>query len=329
MDRRTAIAAISLWRSGLIGQERGPTARDRDTALSGILPGMGAKARGILAHALYESEFDGTLSAEEVGTIAGFESKPVESLMVELLPLAASFARPPISDFHVGALLRGVSGRLYFGANIEFAGQTLGAAVHAEQSAAANAFMHREESISELAVTAAPCGLCRQFLWEMSYGTRLHVLTRGHAPAALASLLPDAFGPKDLGFEMGALPVIQKPLQLHDTKFSRMAAAALAAAQMSYAPYTKAYAGVALRTSHGKVYRGSYIENAAYNPSLPPLQAALAALTVAGDDPVHIAEAVLIEVPGRPVSHRRDTKAILAAVAPSAAFAAFPAVTGG
>src|SRR5260370_11632306 len=108
--------------------------------------------------------------------------------------------------------------------------------------------MHGEESLSELAVTAPPCGLCRQFLWEMCYGTGLQVLTRGHSPAALASLLPYAFGPKDLGLQRGALPVIQKPLQLRGSKPNQVAAAALGAAQMSYAPYTKDYAGVAVRT---------------------------------------------------------------------------------
>ena len=43
----------------------------------------------------------------------------------------------------------------------------------------------------------------------------------------------------------------------------------------AYAPYTQCPSGVALVSSSGGVYGGRYIESAAFNPSLPPLQAAL------------------------------------------------------
>jgi cytidine deaminase len=315
MDRRSAIAAIGVG-SRLMAQELG--SKTLDEKLRAMLPGMGAKARELLLHSLHEPGFDGTLSAKDAGALAQLESKTVSNLMVELLPLAASYARPSISNFHVGALVRGVSGRLYIGANFEVSGQTLGATVHAEQSASANAYMHREESLTDLAVTAAPCGLCRQFLWEICYGTGLNVLTRNHPPATLKSLLPDAFGPKDLGLQKGALPVAPSPVKLKNPAGTQVAAAALEAAQMSYAPYTNSHAGVAIRTSRGRIYRGSYIENAAYNPSLGPLQVALAALTVAGDDAAQIVEAVLVEIPEKPVSHKASAAGVLSVVAPSA-----------
>jgi cytidine deaminase len=301
--------------------------------LEGILPGVGSKARSLLLHILNQSDFDGTLSAEDATAIVGIpphraktcasgtpEGKSITNLMVELLPLAGSFARPSISNFPVGAIIRGASGRLYFGANVEFAGESLGATVHAEQSAASNAFMHRESDITELAVTAAPCGLCRQFLWEMCYNSDLQVLTNTHSPVALTSLLPDAFGPGDLGLQRGALPVVDKQLRLSEANADEVALAALEAAQMSYAPYTKAYAGVGIRTSQGRIYRGSYIENAAYNPSLPAFRGAFAALTVAGGDPADIVEACLVEIAGKPVRHGEVAKAALSVIAPSAAF---------
>lgn len=43
----------------------------------------------------------------------------------------------------------------------------------------------------------------------------------------------------------------------------------------SYAPYSKCPAGAAIITAEGEVYSGPYLESAAYNPSLPPLQTAI------------------------------------------------------
>jgi hypothetical protein len=52
----------------------------KDEALRGILPGIGAKARALLVRTLNESRFDGTLPAEYVREMAGFESKPVSGM---------------------------------------------------------------------------------------------------------------------------------------------------------------------------------------------------------------------------------------------------------
>ena len=64
--------------------------------------------------------------------------------MRELLPWASSFAVVPVSGFAVGAVAFGASGALYAGANLEFAGSPLGASVHAEQAAIANAWLRGE-----------------------------------------------------------------------------------------------------------------------------------------------------------------------------------------
>ena len=52
-------------------------------------------------------------------------------------------------------------------------------------------------------------------------------------------------------------------------------AKALEAAFCSYAPYSKSKSGVAIQTKEGVIYTGSYLENAAFNPSTSPLQVAL------------------------------------------------------
>ena len=61
-----------------------------------------------------------------------------------------------------------------------------------------------------------------------------------------------------------------------------LAAAALAAASTCYAPYSGCPSGIAVRTRRGDIFAGGYLESAAYNPSLPPLQAALIAAVIQG-----------------------------------------------
>ena len=57
--------------------------------------------------------------------------------------------------------------------------------------------------------------------------------------------------------------------------FEVAAMKAFAAANASYAPYSLCPSGVAIVTESGEIYSGGYIESAAYNPSLSPLQACL------------------------------------------------------
>ncbi len=62
----------------------------------------------------------------------------------------------------------------------------------------------------------------------------------------------------------------------------RAAEACLACAINAYSPYTHSPSAVALVTAAGDVYCGGYVESAAYNPSLPPLQAALVEAVIGG-----------------------------------------------
>lgn len=61
----------------------------------------------------------------------------------------------------------GVSGRLYVGVNLEFAQLPVNNSVHAEQFLVVNAVHHGERAITKMAVSAAPCGHCRQFYSEL------------------------------------------------------------------------------------------------------------------------------------------------------------------
>src|SRR5262249_11163065 len=155
----------------------------------------------------------------------------------------------------------------YFGANLEIPGDSLTQTVHAEQSALANAYMWGERQIVCIAVTAVPCGHCRQFLHEFSIGHDVRVLVPGNPAKELSELLP-------LAFDLGAAPRTIWRLTINDE--DELALGALEAAATSYAPHSKSPSGVAIRSKGGAIFCGSYIENAAFNPSLAPFQAALA-----------------------------------------------------
>ena len=281
-----------------------------------VLEGWKEQSRGQLRGLLDAKGFSGRIDGRDAAALAAVEQIAVEELMLRLLPVARLYSRPPISNYHVGAVARGVSGDLYLGANIELPGHSLGFAVHGEQFALSNAYMHSERGIAAIAVTAAPCGHCRQFMTEFSPAGEIEVLISGSAPTKLATLLPMAFGPKDLGFRDGAVPVKEVGLTRPAGQPGPVTLAAVEAASRSYAPYTKAHSGIAMGTKAGRIYRGSYIENVAFNPSLPPLQTALAALIVAGDSYSDIASVVLAEIEGSVISQRSAAEASLASAAP-------------
>ena len=241
--------------------------------------------------------------------------------MLELLDEARSYARPSLTTFRVGAVVRGTSGSLYLGANLEFAGQSLNQTVHAEQAALSNAFMHDEPGIEAIAVSAPPCGHCRQFLYEFAEGRDIEILLPGQPAIKLSALLPHPFGPSELNVTEGPLSRTKPAMQ--DIEGDPVRAARYAAAN-AYAPYTNSPSGVAIRSRRGNVYRGSYIENAAFNPSLPPLQVALVGMAMANEDFSDITEVVLAEASNNSISQLSATKSVLAVIAPRAEFRLLP-----
>ena len=319
VTRRSALAAlgvagIGLWAMPSSGAEEG------SEALSQALKSFNPHSRELLLRLVRAPEFSGRIGAADVATLAASENKSFDALMVDLLPLARTCSRPPISDYYVGAVARGASGHLYLGANIEIPGHSLGFSVHGEQFALSNAYMHGESGIAAIAVTAAPCGHCRQFITEMAPSGDVQILIAGQAPTRLNVLLPMAFGPKDLGFKEGALPVRETNLARPAGTSDEVILAAFDAARRSYAPYSKSHSGVAIAVQSGRIFRGSYIENVAFNPSLSPLQTALAALLVAGESFSSIRRVALVETSGTAISQKSVTEAALGALAPEATF---------
>jgi cytidine deaminase len=262
------------------------------------------------------------LPADDVRDLARSAGGPVDRLLLELIPLARELALPRLSGFAVGAVALGSSGALYLGANCEPDDSSVAHTIHAEQSAVASAVLHGEAGVERLAVSAPPCGYCRQFLYELSTADRLQVLLAGRPPIRLTGLLPEAFGPRDLGVQGGLPSATPSRLEWIAPTSGPAAEAALSAARRSYAPYTGAVAGIGLvaRCGQGRTITvgGMYLENAAFNPSLSPLQTALVALTTAACPIDGIVEAALVQLPDSRVWHADAASALLAHLAPGA-----------
>ena len=164
-------------------------------------------AQEVISREVLHTAYDGVISAQVVTEVARLEAVAIPELMLKFLPLASHYALPPVSHFRVGAVSQGETGALYLGANLEIAQAALSFVVHAEQSAINNALLHGEPGIERIAVTAAPCGHCRQFLNELKAASELEIIVQGRPPVTLAELLPAALAPPTWGLKMGSFQV--------------------------------------------------------------------------------------------------------------------------
>ncbi|MDZ4835741.1 MAG: cytidine deaminase [Candidatus Melainabacteria bacterium] len=266
--------------------------------------------------------YSGMFEQALVQDMVRIENKPLEQVLLALLPRATNRASAGLSKFNVGAIVLGASGNIYLGSNIEIPNQVCGFTVHAEQSAFANAFNHGERDIKAVVVTAAPCGHCRQFMTEFSISYQLPIIVKGAAPTTLANLLPEAFGPVHLGNNLGVALSTGRSLKLFEAFDAEpeLERAALKAAEISYAPYSFSPSGAAVSTKSGRIYSGSYIESVAFNPSLPPLQAALVSLIQSEEKAEDIVEAVVVELKNASITQEDSARAVLRGVQSGARF---------
>ena len=258
---------------------------------------------------LNDPDFHAVLSADQVASLQQQTQMDADALALALLPLAASCAVATVSHFNVGAIARGVSGNWYFGANMEFVGTPMQQTVHAEQSAITHAWLRGERQLETITVNYTPCGHCRQFMNELNSGTNIRISLPQRAISTLADYLPDAFGPRDLDITTFLMDNVDHG---YVAEGDELVQAAVAASNASHAPYSQSHAGVALLTMDGTIVTGRYAENAAFNPSFPPLQAALVLLNMQGGDVRQIKKAVLAEVENATLSQFAATQATLA-----------------
>ena len=273
-----------------------------------------ASIADFLSPILLAENFDATISKEQYSKLLDLSGLADQDLRVALLPFAAAYAHASISNFYVGAIARGLSGRLYFGANLEISGTQLGQTVHAEQSAISHAWMKGEKGILDITINFSPCGHCRQFMNELITADKLMIQLPALSEKPLQSYLPDSFGPADLGVTSGLMADTDH--QLVSEHKDEMIASAVAALNKSYAPYTKNHSGVSIKIKDGKIYQGAYAENAAFNPSLPPLQVALCQLLLDGKSFSQIESVALAEKLDGSCSHLDTTQTTLDTIDP-------------
>jgi cytidine deaminase len=107
---------------------------------------------------------------------------------------AAARAYAPYSNYLVGAAIRARDGGIYEGANVENAAYPLG--ICAERAAIACAVIDgcRPGDLLEIAITASPCGGCRQWLHEFRLERVIFPKAGGEVVSfATAELLPEAW----------------------------------------------------------------------------------------------------------------------------------------
>lgn len=235
------------------------------------------------------------ISADEVKRQAAAHGGVID-FALSLLDTAASCAVAPVSQFYVGAVAVDADGNFYLGANQECAAAAMAQTVHAEQSAVSHAWHRGAAVLTDIVVNYTPCGHCRQFLNELRGAENLRIHLPHSRDNLLHSYLPDSFGPADLQMPKRLLDAQQHALHWLNAADAEDALfqAACAVAAQSHAPYTRAYAGVALQLADGSTVCGRYAENAAYNPTLPPLQSAVNLLRVQGGTVADVTAAVLV-----------------------------------
>lgn len=232
---------------------------------------------------LHVKQHKGILNTADITALCAQYKQPVEVILRACLPIAAKFAVVPISHFFVGAIVVGYDKHgdqhFYFGANVEFAQQALSLVVHAEQSAINNAWLNGAKKIAKIAISDAPCGYCRQFMNELADAQSFDILLP-QQQFKLADLLPHSFGPQDLG---NSYSLFNPAPQQHEFVVTdELDKTLLSYALAAYVPYSENYSAVKISTFENGNFYGCYAENAAYSPSLSPLQSAVSQLHLAG-----------------------------------------------
>ena len=109
----------------------------------------------------------------------------------------------PYSNYRVGAALRGKSGRIYTGVNVENAAYPV--TVCAERVAIFKAVSEGEREFDAISVVTdnggSPCGSCRQVLAEFGLDIVVYIADgegKLVQETTVRELLPGAFGPEHL-----------------------------------------------------------------------------------------------------------------------------------
>jgi homodimeric cytidine deaminase len=187
----------------------------------------------------------------------------------DFLARARTISSPAISKFVVSAAGYGIDGSIYLGANLEFPALGLDSCIHAEEFVVSSAVNRGGRRLLCLAISAFPCGHCRQILAELDGSEHLKVYVMQFlsssccsdtaipdpchrtnskeslpcpephvlGPFSMQDLLPHAFGPLQLGNSQRLLSTQSWSLALQspcDADLSSLASLAVDFANRSY-----------------------------------------------------------------------------------------------
>ena len=106
----------------------------------------------------------------------------------------AERAYAPYSEYLVGASVRARDGRVFDGVNVENAAYPLGVCGEKSAYVAAVTAGYKPGDFDLIAITASPCGGCRQWLHEFAVERVIYARAGGEIVTATpAELLPDTF----------------------------------------------------------------------------------------------------------------------------------------
>jgi cytidine deaminase len=123
---------------------------------------------------------------------------PSDTELLELADAVASSAYAPYSHFDVGCAVLARDGRVVEGVNVENAAYPLGVCAERTAFSRAVAEGYRPGDFVVAAITASPCGGCRQWLLEM--GVERVIFRNGGRVVTMTpdELLPESFEASDL-----------------------------------------------------------------------------------------------------------------------------------
>jgi cytidine deaminase len=151
-----------------------------------------------------------------------------EQRLIAVARDASINAYAPYSGFAVGAAVRTRSGAVFSGANLENAAYGLGVCAEVAALAGANSAAdyfieaiaivgHKFTDPKDASQVVTPCGRCRQLILEAAQiaDTDVRVFSCSGdleqiREAVISDLLPEAFGPKNLGLEKSWPPMREK-----------------------------------------------------------------------------------------------------------------------
>ena len=119
---------------------------------------------------------------------------PTDNELYERAVAVSRQAYAPYSRYLVGAVVLAADGRVFEGVNVENAAYPLG--VCAERAALSRAATEgvRPGDVAVVAISASPCGGCRQWLHEFRVGRVVYPMANGGLVArAPGELLPDTW----------------------------------------------------------------------------------------------------------------------------------------